>query len=369
MGNRGSCRGDNVGDTHLKMLGHWLWQIGTVPRQLTRITVTLSLFFAAVSTERAQAQLCIQLNNTTYTQNFNTLAVSGANNNSSSLPIGFAFSEAGSGNITYEASDGSNATGNTYSFGTGANTDRALGEVTTGTVQSTVGACFVNNTGSAIMTFTVGYTGEQWRQGTTGGTPDRLDFQFSTNATSLNDGTWSDENDLDFTTPNATGAAGALNGNSAGNRTVFAPEAMTPANIIAADKTFFIRWLPLNIAGANDGLAIDDFLLGFIPPPGLSGDFNSNNEVDAADYVIWRDKFGPGTLSNDAGISPGIVDTADYSHWRKRFGIATIPFAASGNSSASASANVPEPTNGIFLLATGCMMVLITRRGQILAGR
>ena len=107
--------------------------------------------------------------------------------------------------------------------------------------------------------------------------------------------------------------------------------------------------------------AIDDFLLGFIPPPGLSGDFNSNNEVDAGDYVIWRKKFGPGTLPNDAGISPGTIDAADYAHWRKRFGISAIPFAGSGSGNGSEfdSANVPEPSTISLLLlaaaAAGCL--------------
>jgi hypothetical protein len=288
------------------------------------------------------------------------MAVSGTSNNSSSIPIGFAFSESGTNNnVTYAASDGSLSTPNTYSFGTGTNTDRALGEVT-GALQSTIGACFVNNTGSAIMTFAVGYTGEQWRLGDAAAPVDKLDFQFSTTASALNSGTYTDVNDLDFSSPNNAGAAGALNGNSAGNRTVFAPFAITPTTPIAANATFFIRWVPLNAAGNNDGLAIDDFLLGFFPPPGLSGDFNSNSLVDAADYVIWRNLFNTaGPLPNDAGISPGIVNAADYTHWRKRFGIETIPFAGSGSGT-----GVPEAASANLLLAGASVLALLLRRGK-----
>jgi hypothetical protein len=327
----------------------------------------------AIHCERAQAQLCVQLNGGTYTQNFNTLAVSGSSNTSSSIPIGFAFSESGTGNnITYAASDGSLSSPNTYSFGTGTNTDRALGEVT-GALQSTLGACFVNNTGSAIMTFAVGYTGEQWRLGDAAAPVDKLDFQYSTTATSINSGTYTDANELDFSSPNnAAAAVGQLNGNTAANRTVFDLFAITPSTPIAADATFFIRWVPLNAAGNNDGLGIDDFILGYFAPPGLSGDFNSNNTVDAADYVLWRHLLNTaGPLPNDAGVSPGIVNAADYNLWRKRFGISTIPFAGSGSGSGSGvdSSNVPEPSTGFFLLAGGFFVGLTSGRSQVAARR
>jgi hypothetical protein len=364
------CTHDSVGDGRLKLLGHSLRKIGAVPRRSTLIAFAVNLAFVAISAERAQAQLCVQLNGGTYTQNFNTLAVSGSSNNSTSLPIGFAFSESGTGNnVTYAAGDGSSSTPNTYSFGTGTNTDRAFGEVTGTTVQSTIGACFVNNTGSAISTFVAGYTGEQWRLGDSAAPTDKLDFQFSTSANALNSGTYTDADGLDFSSPNnAAGSVGALNGNSAGNRTVIPPFAITPTTPIAANATFFIRWIPLNAAGNNDGLAIDDFSLGYFAPPGLSADYNSNSEVDSADYVVWRKLFNTaGPLPNDAGISPGIVNAADFAHWKKRFGISTIPFA--GSASGLDSTGVPEPASGIFLMAGSCVFALIVRRGRVFAER
>jgi hypothetical protein len=193
--------------------------------------------------------------NTPQTQDFNTLAVSGTAN--TTVPTGWLFSESGSGaNATYAASDGTLNGGNTYSFGTGATTERAFGGLQSGSVNPTIGASFTNNTGSTITTLTITYTGEQWRLGATG-RADRLDFQYSLNASSLTTGTWTDINTGDFSSPNTTAAAGLLDGNNAMNRktiTVY----VTGLNL-ADGASIFIRWTDFDVSGSDDGLAIDDF--------------------------------------------------------------------------------------------------------------
>src|SRR5262249_60372199 len=79
--------------------------------------------------------------------------------------------------------------GDTYSFGSAGSTDRAFGSVGSGSLQSTIGASFTNNTGSTITSLAISFTTEEWRRGTT--TPqDTLTFGYSTNATSLTTGTW-----------------------------------------------------------------------------------------------------------------------------------------------------------------------------------
>jgi hypothetical protein len=76
---------------------------------------------------------------------------------------------------------------------------------------------------------------------------------------------------------------------------------------------------------------------------GLSGDYNDNGAVDAADYVLWRDG---GPLMNE-GDNPGTVNQADYDFWRARFGATTAGLG---------TAQVPEPTS----VAIGwCTMVFI----------
>jgi predicted extracellular nuclease len=100
------------------------------------------------------------------------------------------------------------------------------------------------------------------------GRVDRLDFQYSLNATSLADGTWIDVNTLDFTAPVRAGATGALNGNVAPNRTTVS--SAIGGMSIPGGATFFIRWVDFNATGSDDGLAVDDFSLIPNPPPALS---------------------------------------------------------------------------------------------------
>jgi autotransporter-associated beta strand protein len=73
----------------------------------------------------------------------------------------------------------------------------------------------------------------------------------------------------------------------------------------------------------------------FVPPP-LSGDYNEDGVVDAADYVVWRDNLGSETaLPNDdtVGVGPD-----DYDRWKAHFGETNL-----GGTGSAASSGVPEP--------------------------
>ena len=193
---------------------------------------------------------------TTYSQDFNTLATSGT---SSTVPAGWEFVETGNNaNTTYTADDGNNNAGDTYSYGTGTTTDRAFGGIQVSQLLPLIGVGF-NNTGpSAINVLAVSYTGEEWRLGT-GSAGDRLDFQYSLNASSITTGTWTDVNTLDFSTPNLLGGAGAKDGNLAANRTSIS-DTITGLNIAPGAQVWF-RWVDNNASGQNDGLSVDDFSL------------------------------------------------------------------------------------------------------------
>ena len=156
----------------------------------------------------------------------------------------------------YTAGTGSGTGGDTYSFGATSSTERALGTLLSGTLTPTIGAAFANNTGGTITAIDVAYAGEQWRLGATG-RADRLDFQYSLNATDLTTGTWTDVDPLDYQVPVTAGTVGLLNGNA--NRT--AVSATIAGLAIPAGQTFWIRWNDFNAAGSDDGLAVDDFSL------------------------------------------------------------------------------------------------------------
>ncbi len=78
-------------------------------------------------------------------------------------------------------------------------------------------------------------------------------------------------------------------------------------------------------------------------PPDTTGDYNGNNVVDAADYVVWREMLGQAVAMNGDGADGnrnGTVDPDDYNVWRMNFG-RVFAGAASG---AGQVAAVPEPT-------------------------
>lgn len=195
-----------------------------------------------------------------YLQNFDTLAATAGSTTNDALPTGWTIYEAGGGardNERYAVDTGSSNTGDIYSYGAAGSSERALGTLRSGTLIPLFGVELINDTGATITALDIASTGEFWRLGTAGRS-DRLDFQFSTSATSLTTGDYLDFDALDFATPGAT-AIGAKDGNAAANRTSLS--ATITGLDIAAGSTFWLRWNDFDAANADDGLAIDDFAL------------------------------------------------------------------------------------------------------------
>jgi len=187
-------------------------------------------------------------------ENFSGLATSST---SSTMPTGWAFSESGSNaNTTYAAGSGSSATGETYSFGTAG--DRTLGGLRSGSLNPTYGARVFNNTGSTISTITVSYTGKTWRVGAASRS-DRIDFQYSTNATAVNNGTWTDENNLDYANPGQAVANGSVLHSSNISYTM-------QGLSLAPGASIWIRWTDFDATGADDGMGVDDVCITPIVP-------------------------------------------------------------------------------------------------------
>jgi hypothetical protein len=105
----------------------------------------------------------------------------------------------------------------------------------------------------------------------------------------------------------------------------------------------------------------------FTPLP-LPGDYDRDNDVDADDYIIWRNTFGQVVdmpYDHADGNGDGAIDASDYIVWRKNL----VPQAVGAGVTTISSnevTGVPEPSTvmGIFILV-GCLpRVQRNRRGS-----
>ena len=259
----------------------------------------LSVCLMATLFQFANAQINISSTTTAYTQNFNTLATRG---NSSTMPAGWLLLETGANaNTTYSANAGATTTGNTYSYGTGTAVDRALGMLGSSTLSSQVGASFRNTTGQAITSLTISFTGEQWRTGAINRL-DKLDMQYSLNATSLANGAWTDVNELDFNSV-VTNSVAARDGNQSANRRSIT-HTISGLNI-AVNGIFFIKWKEFDATGAEDGLAIDDISIRAGATPILDVMAPVITTLSPAHNSINQSISGSPTLTFNEAVSKG----------------------------------------------------------------
>jgi beta-glucanase (GH16 family) len=86
-----------------------------------------------------------------------------------------------------------------------------------------------------------------------------------------------------------------------------------------------------------------DYVRVWQPMTGLSGDYNGDQRVDAADYVVWRDSLGQGQIGHPVdGSGNGTVDRADFLMWRNNFG-------AVARTAAAVAAQMPEPCSSTLV--------------------
>jgi hypothetical protein len=287
--------------------------------------------------------------NGTYTQDFNTLATTGTTN--PMTLAGWAISEAGGGgrdNEQYAGDNGSSGTGDTYSYGT--TSDRALGSIASGTLQSSFGVYLANSTGATINRLKVSFMAEEWRLGTAGRT-DRLDFQYSTDATSLTNGTWTNVDQLDVVTPN-TVTTGQKDGNDPANRTLVSY--IISGVSVPNGSTVFLRWNDPDISGTDDGLAIDSLSVeanpldvtapvvsSFSPADNSSGVALSSTATVTFSEAIQK---GTGTITVTRNSNSTVVQTLD---------VATGPVTISGSTASfTLSGLVPNELYSIQIVGT-----------------
>jgi T5SS/PEP-CTERM-associated repeat protein len=95
---------------------------------------------------------------------------------------------------------------------------------------------------------------------------------------------------------------------------------------------------------------------------GVLGDYNLNDVVDAADYVLWRETYrGPNVLPPSLaadGDGDGDVDNNDWNVWRAHFGQIAPPIVSAVGSVAEV---VPEPAETLMAISTVGLLVTFTR--------
>src|SRR4051794_3357901 len=331
--------------------------------------IVLAGLVLSLPSARPAAAQCVSLTTlgSASTQNFDTLSNTAGSTTNNLTITGWFLTESGGGardNEQYAVDTGASTTGDMYSYGAAASTERALGRLRSGTLIPLFGACFTNNTGSTITNLAVAYNGEEWRLGTAGRT-DQMNFEYSLNATDLVTGTWTNVAALNFVTPD-TVTAGAKNGNAAADRTALS--STVSALSIANGATFWIRWNDTDATGADDGLAVDDFSLTpqSVVPPNLTINDVSLNEGNAGTTsftftVSLSTPAGPGGVTFDIATANGTAtQPSDYT--QKSLTAQTIP-AGSSTYSFTVLVNgdtTPETNETFFVNVTNVTGAVVT---------
>ncbi len=219
----------------------------------------------------------------TYSQNFDSLASSGAPawTNNATLNGWYLFRQPGApldALTSYSTGTGSSATGGIYSFGSAAATDRALGGIgaqaavfnnpASGNVAAWIAFSATNNTGTALGQFSFAYDGEQWRDGGATGAAQTMKVEFGFGSTFGPGITWVPltGGTFEFSSPIFSNASGlALDGNAAANRSAGRGGTVTGLNWTAG-QTLWLRFVETNDTGNDHALAIDNFTF-FAPVP------------------------------------------------------------------------------------------------------
>jgi hypothetical protein len=245
----------------------------------TAIAALLSTCFWGVSAAHGAINVTDPAFN--YTQTFDALSASGTSGWTNGLTLSGwnLFRQPGTAISTYIAGDGSNNTGSFYSFGTTGSSERALGAIgsgssyfgspSTGSVAGWIAVAFQNGSATALKNFTVGFDGEQWRNGgNTSAQAMVLEWGYGSDFASV--ASWNAPGgNFDWSSPVTGASAGAVDGNAAGRVTGL-------GGMITTDwkpgDTLWLRWAERNDTGYDHGLAIDNFrFAASVPEAGTYG--------------------------------------------------------------------------------------------------
>lgn len=228
------------------------------------------------------------------------------------------------GHQRFRNGSGGSGTGSFYSFGaSNGNTERALGIVNSATLANVsayayIGLRLVNDTGVTLTEFTLQYNGEQWRADNANA--QKLEFGWKVRATTVQESDFNAVSALDFTSPVLGTGNGLGNGDG---KAAIGPATVTGINW-GPGEHLWLRWADMNDDGLDHGLAIDDVVFSASAAVGGSADFDDDNDVDGADFLIWQRGVsiddGSALPVNGDATGEGNVDGDDLAVWKSQFG-------------------------------------------------
>lgn len=189
------------------------------PFNVARSSLGLALLLPSVAFAQA---VSYDTAGASYTQNFDSLGSTGAAWSNGTTITGWHWvGETGTTPSVYNATNASGANPNQV-LSLGNSSDRAFGgQNGNGVATLYFGAQILNSTGDALSSFTLTYTGEQWRA-IANESNDGLTFQyqiFDAGMGSLSAASgWTAVGDLNFTAPRTVSSSTGLNGNLDENR-------------------------------------------------------------------------------------------------------------------------------------------------------
>lgn len=229
----------------------------------------------AACASSASAQVAYTSTNNTYTENFNSLGTnaSSAWANNTTLAGWYALGPL-TNPVTISAQTGSQTSGLLANFSSAqTNSDRSLGWVFANSIgaagtYASIGFGISNATGLTLDSFSLGYTGREWR-GYSNNTA-VLSFQYKVGGsfdnapTNALTGLWTDVSALNFVLP-VTNNNLQLNG-------LVGPNFTTLSNTVNgltwnADEVLWVRWRQQNLPGGDAQMAIDDVSFNAVPEP------------------------------------------------------------------------------------------------------
>lgn len=237
-------------------------------RTLTLIGALALSTFSALAQRETNSTLgsyAVTALNTTYSQDFNTLA-SANNGQGTDLPIGWTLVEYGNNaNTAYTAGTGSANSGDSYSFGAASSTERAFGGLRSSNLVPSIGFKAVNGSASTITNIRVKFTAELWRRGATNRRDSLRFFYRLGGATAPNvaaiDTLGTEVPALVYASPTGTSVA---NGSSAPLHTQTLEAFINlPGAGLAPGNSITLAWIDEDVVGSEDGIGVDDLEIEF----------------------------------------------------------------------------------------------------------